>query len=148
MSASIHDLGWDEIRRETQRLERHAVKVGIQADESYADGTDLLDVAIYNEFGTETIPARPFMRQTADDNRANAARVGERYYELILSGQMTAFRALEGLGEWYQGVNRKSVRSTPWTPNAPYTIAKKGSAQPLIDKGKLVGAIRWEVERL
>lgn len=148
MSASVHDLGWEQIKRETRRLERHAVKVGIQADETYEDGTDLLDIAIYNEFGTETIPSRPFMRQTADMNRANAAKVGERYYDMILAGQMTAFQALQRVGEWYQGVNRKSVRETPWVPNAPLTIAKKGSNKPLIDKGKLVNSIRWEMDRL
>ena len=33
-----------------------------------------------------------------------------------------------------------------WAPNSPMTIENKGSAMPLIDKGRLRGAITYEVE--
>lgn len=33
-----------------------------------------------------------------------------------------------------------------WQPDAPATIAKKGSEDPLIDKGRLKGAVTFEVE--
>lgn len=143
-SVEVRDLGYKALERRLKQLDRYVVDVGIQSGENSTDGTDLLDIAIYNEFGTETIPSRPFMRQTADENRRKAGIVGERYYDMILSGQMSPFRALGSIGQWYQDVNRKALRDTPWTPNAPATVAKKGSNQPLVNKGRLVNAIRWE----
>lgn len=32
-----------------------------------------------------------------------------------------------------------------WQPNSPYTAANKGSEKPLVDKGKLRGAVTFEV---
>ena len=32
-----------------------------------------------------------------------------------------------------------------WKPNSPLTMAQKGSAMPLVDKGKLSGAVTYEV---
>jgi hypothetical protein len=149
MTVEVRDLGWNALRQRIKLLDEHVVDVGIQAGEDDAEGTDLLDIAIYNEFGTETIPSRPFMRQTANENRQKAGEVGERYYQMILTGQMTPFKALRGIGQWYEGVNRKSLRETPWTPNAPATIAKKRlrSDKPLVDKGRLVSTIRSEVRQ-
>lgn len=140
------DMGLDALERDMRELERHSVKIGIQAGEGEQDGTDLLDIAIYNEFGTATIPSRPFMRQTADRQADNAGKIGERYLELVITGKLTPVNAYRRLGEWYQGVQRDAVRHGGWAPNAPSTIRRKGSNKPLIDTGKLVNAIRYEVE--
>lgn len=140
------DMGLDALERDMRALERHSVKIGIQAGEDEQDGTDLLDIAIYNEFGTDTIPSRPFMRQTADKQVENAGKVGERYLSMVITGTLTPIDAYKRLGEWYQGVQRQAVITGPWTPNAPSTIKRKGSSKPLIDTGKMVNAIRYEVE--
>jgi len=45
-----------------KRLTELQVHVGFQSgDDPYEDGTDLVSVAAYNEFGSSSTPARPFM---------------------------------------------------------------------------------------
>ena len=57
--------------RELAELKDLEVRVGFQrGDASEEDGTDMCDVAAYNELGTDHIPARPFIRQSVDDNES------------------------------------------------------------------------------
>ena len=52
-----------------QELSKLEVRVGFQAGEAQEeDGTDICEVAAYNELGTEHIPARPFLRKSVDEN--------------------------------------------------------------------------------
>ena len=43
---------------------------GSSAGNPYPDGTPVAAVAAFNEFGTDRIPPRPFMRQTIAKNQA------------------------------------------------------------------------------
>lgn len=148
MNNDVRDIdhGFDKLIRGMEGLDSHSVKVGIQSDAGEHDGVDLVDIAVWNEFGTKTIPARPFMRHTAENQADNASKVGDRYVGLVIEGKLNPVEVYKRIGEWYQGVQRDAVRSGPWVPNAPSTIAKKGSSRPLIDTGKMVNAIRYEVE--
>ena len=56
-------------KRMLQELSKLEVRVGFQAGEAQEDdGTDICEVAAYNELGTEHIPARPFLRKSVDEN--------------------------------------------------------------------------------
>lgn len=143
----VIDKGFDKFVRRVAALDGAGVKVGIQADAGKSDDgvTDLLDIAIYNELGTATIPDRPFMRDAAEKYEHDAQLVAGHVYDKVAEGRATPDAALRTLGEYYQGKQQEHIRSGPWEPNAPSTIAKKGSSQPLIDKGKMIQAIRYEV---
>lgn len=92
------------------------------------------------------IPSRPFIRQTFDENEANLSRLVERMEDEILAGRITRKKALTQIGQTHQNQIQKAM-NTPgkFEPNAPSTIRKKGSAQPLKDKGRLVQSINFEV---
>ena len=42
-------------------------------------------------------------------------------------------------------VKKGIVSGKNFAPNHPYTVAKKGSSKPLIDKGDLIGSVTYEV---
>jgi hypothetical protein len=121
------------------------VKVGLRSGPAN-DGVQIVDYAALNEFGTETIPARPFMRHTADTQENAARAYVRRLVGPLLDGKMAVDNVLEAVGLWYQAALRRTIRQSPsWAvPNAKPTIAAKGSSVPLVDDGMLVGAIDYE----
>jgi hypothetical protein len=141
----VIDHGLDQLLRQADALNGSGVKVGIQAEVDSQDGVDMFDIAVFNEFGTADIPARPFVRNAAEKNRQDIATVMDHLARKVEDGAADADAALETLGQWYQGRQQAHIRSGEFVPNAPATIKKKGSSVPLIDKGKLVNAVRYEV---
>lgn len=142
---TTHDRGFERIRREIRRLEGRSIKVGIQSDAgAEPDGAAIVNVAAWNEFGTEHIPSRPFMRHMADTKRGSLHQVATRAYNTLLSGG-SADATLGIVGQWYEGEQKWVLRDGPWTPNAPSTVAAKGSATPLIDTARMVNAIRYVI---
>ncbi|SSW67305.1 hypothetical protein AVE30378_02555 [Achromobacter veterisilvae] len=148
MSTKSTDKGFDQFVRLTRAINGRGVKFGIQADagKDPETGADLLDIAIFNEYGTETIPARPFMRDFAEKNGKALGQAMERVAGAVQDGQLGVDAALDQLGAFAEKHQRAHVQqSKKWAkPNAPSTVQKKGSDVPLIDQGLMVGAIRYE----
>ena len=140
----VIDKGLADVLRQSSALNGTGVKVGIQAGQGQQDGTDMLDIAVFNEFGTATIPARPFMQDAADKYHEDTGRVMEHLAKKVQEGA-DAGQALETLGQWYQAQQQAHIRSGEFQPNAPATVKRKGSSVPLIDKGQLVNSVRYEV---
>ncbi len=173
MSVTKSDTaGLDAYMARVLALDGHGVKVGVQSDAGSHDGTSLLDIAIYNEFGTDTIPARPFIRDFANKNGKVLGIAMDRMADAVTAGKKSVGDALGTLGEFAQQHQQAHVRkSKSWAvPNKPATIRAKSSSKsqglsstpvsmisggsgrlvfgdssiPLIDHGVLVNAIRWE----
>ncbi len=151
--------------KKLQRLLREAgkggvsgVKVGFFSTARYDDkrGTPVAAVAAWNEFGTKTIPERPFFR--------NALAESERGFSNILAKgidteKMVVDEQLAGrVGAYVQGEIQASIIALNDPPNSPKTIAQKrkklhgkkgtgGGETPLIDTGAMLDAVAWEVER-
>ena len=142
------DHGWKRVKGEMKAAQNSGVKVGILSDETetYDDGADMLLVAAANEFGTADghIPARPFIRGSYDQNRSGLARTAQRLWDQVLAGRLTTKRALGLLGEQHQGQVQEYMTALDTPANAPRTVARKGSSNPLIDEGRLRNSIRWE----
>lgn len=147
MSVRERDMGWRRIQREMRAAERESVKVGVLGDAGTdEEGTDLILIAAANEFGTSDgrIPPRPFVRGAFDARQQELAQMQERLWSLVLRGRITVVRALALMGEEHQGQIQEYMTALDTPPNAPRTIAEKGSSNPLIDEGTLRRAIRWE----
>jgi hypothetical protein len=123
-----------------------SVKVGIFGNET-EDGTSVVDYAIYNEFGTRSIPARPFMATTVERYKAQTDKFIDKLAVDIEDNKIKPNMALKRLGLYFQAMIRKTIKDGPWTPNAPATIAIKGSSKPLVDTGRMIGAVNYEVTR-
>lgn len=145
MSVIDKDMGYQTIITNLSRL-KGTVKVGIMADAgSEKNGASLVEVAAYNEFGTQHIPARPFVRQTTDNNRGAWGRMAAQLEDRVAHG-MSPHQALEILGNKAEGDMKKTIGRGHFAPNAPNTIKQKGSSQPLIDTGRMRNSVSHKVE--
>ncbi len=142
------DMGWGKIKKEAHRLATMAVEIGVQSGETAPDGADMADIAAVQEFGSEknNIPARPFMRESFDKNVDDLDRFMQDAGNRIMQGQITVDKGLDLVGQKMTGIIQKGISDGPWTPNAPGTVAQKGSSQPLIDTGRLRQSIRHVVK--
>lgn len=107
---------------------------------------DLASVAIYNEFGTETIPERSFMRSTIDDNNKDIVNKIAIEENKVIDGKQTISKMLDRIGIIVKSMIQKKIKAAAsWaTPNAPSTLRKKGNKPPLTDTGQLARDIDYK----
>jgi len=144
VEVKLIDHGFDNIIRQALKLDGKGVKVGIRRGKGSHDGTDMLDIAVYNHFGTATIPARPFVSDCAEKNAGQIQEAQKRLVYRVYQGGLSADGVLAELGAWYVNVQKGHILHGGWTPNAPATIKRKGSNRPLVDTGQLVNTVDWE----
>jgi hypothetical protein len=99
---------------------------------------NLIDIVIWMEFGTKTIPERSFIRATAD---AIHEEIREYIAELvgqIYDGTMTVEVALDRVALKVIAKTKDRIRHGIDPPLALSTVARKGSTTPLIDTGQLL----------
>ncbi len=139
------DLGFNQILRNLRELDGKTVKAGILKNAGKEpNGTSLVDVAIYNEFGTSRIPSRPFLRIATDKHKTTWLNESERIVDKVLAKYNPNFSILGN--EMVENIRDVIGNKSLLAPNAPSTIRKKGHDKPLIDKGKLKSSIAYEVE--
>jgi len=148
MPVSIRDKdhGFTRIKLDFKKLRGRGVKVGLMGNEQ-VEGTSVVDYATYNEFGTSRIPARPFMQRTADEGKEEITRFTEHLVGQMIDGKIDDTTVLKNLGEKYTSMVKKTIRDAKnWAvPNDPATIKAKGSSSPLIDTGRMIGAVSYEI---
>ena len=102
-------------------------------------------VAAWNEFGTETIPERPFFRRAIAEMEggiSNIVKAGIDTKKMVVDDRLA-----DRVGAYAQGQLQESLTALKEPPNAPSTIKEKGSSSPLIDTGHMRESVTWEVER-
>ncbi|MGH8441068.1 MAG: hypothetical protein ACRERW_18770, partial [Pseudomonas sp.] len=107
---------------------------------AYPDGTPVTLVAAVNQYGSQSmgIPARPFMTEGAKAALAgDAGKVAETLVPLLNEGKITVAEILKKMGPFAEASFKGVFTGVAWTPNANYTVEKKGSSQPLIDTSLL-----------
>lgn len=139
-------------RRLVQQLrpEPH-VKEGypIESSETDADhdGVTNLLIAAVHEFGTDDgrIPQRSHIRSYFDEERKKIERFAASKAGQVLDGRITLRQALEQIGLLMLSLHKKKIRSSIPPPNAPSTIARKGSDKTLIDTGQMLNSSTTKV---
>ncbi|MFY0735620.1 hypothetical protein [Aurantimonas sp. NFXS3] len=119
------------------------VKVGLPSGQAPGD---LVAIGIYNEFGTRTIPERPFIRNAVRGNDHGIRSVTGKAAAQIMRGEISMQAAMARLGIYFQGKIQAEITALDSPPNAPSTIRQKGSSNPLIDTGRLRSSISWKIE--
>ncbi|EGT79337.1 hypothetical protein [Haemophilus haemolyticus] len=147
VEVKINNKGLEKELELINKIGKASVKVGVQADAGVhsESGENLIDIGIWNEYGTAHIPSRPFIRQTFEDNQQAVAQYLGRVVANVAKGG-DLVQELSKLGQWYQDKQKKTLTSYPWTPNAPSTRKRKKSSKPLVDTSQLVNSIRYKVE--
>lgn len=145
--------GWSDLTPEGARyfaqldeLASYVIKVGFpEGSGGYEDGTTVAEVAAYNDLGTSTIPARPFMEQ-AFNNHGDVMKGLCEQAQAILSSGGAAQAALDTVGSGCKALIQAEIVSGGFVPNAPSTIRQKGSSTPLIDTGTMRGSVSYVIE--
>jgi hypothetical protein len=143
------DHGWQALFKRVKEIESSYIKVGVLDDGKSNTGGDLSigEIAVVNEFGTEdgTIPARSFMRSTFDEKREDMVALGKKLMGAVVDGKMRIKQALDVMGLKLSTEMKKKITEGAGVPppNAPATVAKKGSARTLVDTGRMLGSITW-----
>lgn len=107
----------------------------------------VLDIAVINNFGTEDerIPARPFMKLSAPKIIKDTNKTKKTLLPTLNRGAVSKKDILEAVGAQAAGIIAEEIRDLKSPPNALVTIEKKGSANPLIDTGKLRQSVSYVV---
>lgn len=114
-------------------LESKTMRVGIMETKSYQDGPLIAQVGYWNEYGTDTIPSRPFFRT------AIANVKGEMVETIAKSLRKNDVEtALRHGGEVLANELKTQVLTWSDPPNAPSTQRKKGFNAPLRGQDRLL----------
>ena len=118
------------------------VQVGFPA----GTDTDIITRAVANEFGTSRIPERPFLRNAMRANKDKSHAAMGSAAKGLLRGDASLHQVLSKLGAIAQGDIQKEIRDLDTPPNAPSTIKRKKSSNPLIDTGEMRQRVTWKVD--
>lgn len=129
------------------------VTIGVHEDAgSYGTGKDapsVVEVALWNEFGTRDIPERSFMRSTFDENVAKINQWREEAVKHMVMDGWSVEKALEMIGLRIQTLVQNKIKSNVPPPNAPSTAAAKTkegvAARTLIESGLLLRSVTYKV---
>lgn len=100
-------------------------------------GPSILEVAIWNNFGTESIPRRAFMELAAKNMQPKFKKMMKDAVKRINSGEITLEQVLKLAAQMGEAEVRKAIMEGEWPGNSPETIAAKESETPLMDSGDM-----------
>lgn len=93
------------------------------------------------------IPERSFIRAGYDENEKKIIRETEKLLHSVIMLELPVEVFFNTLGELLSGFIQEYLTDLREPPNHPYTVAQKGSSNPLIDTGRLRQAITYRVVR-
>jgi hypothetical protein len=145
--------GQEMVKQFLERIGKGAdsyVSVGVhEGAGSYPDGQSVVEVALWNEYGTRTVPERSFLRSTVDENIPLLNQWREEMIKKVLHEGWTVHKALEAIGFRIQVLIQNKIKSNVPPPNAPSTVDAKNAhgvaPNTLIDTGLLLRSITYQV---
>lgn len=135
----VNHVNVNQILKDLARLDGTVVSAGVM------DAKNATKAAM-NEYGTEKIPQRPFLRTSVNRYGKSWGSKSAKAVQSVMQG-MPISQATELVGMQMKADISKTLTSGPWTPNSAATIAKKGSSRPLVDTGELRASITYRVEK-
>lgn len=135
----------ERLKKALEEIQKLEVFVGFQAGEAKSeDGVDVATYAAFNEIGTSSVPPRPFMRQSVDDNADRIQAFQERCIRQLVNGKSPE-TVLRQIGVFQKGLVQDEITDGSFTPNSPATIRRKGSDKPLIDHGTMRKSVNYQI---
>lgn len=121
----------------------------VREDENSKEPLNNAELLAIHEHGTidGRIPARPLLEPVLKQESKFINEGFEKYISLMTDGETEeAETYLEKMALYLEGRLKAYFENNDWTPNAPITIKRKGSAMPLIDTGDLRRSIKAFVD--
>lgn len=150
MSAKVKDKMTPEgikFRRMLKELAEKEVRIGFQHGKATEDdGTDICDVAAWNELGTVNMPSRPFLRKSVDENESKINNFLQSKKKELVRG-VSAEQVLKEIGIFQKDLIQEKITEGSFAPNAESTIRQKGSSKPLIDSGRMRQSVNYVIQK-
>lgn len=146
------DMGFDQLMTtfKLNSKESH-VNVGFLQSSGMHRDSDMTVAALaaVHEFGSSDgrIPQRSFMRSAVSMNKNAIQTLIDKLAAKVADGDMQRDAALGVIGQFLKDKIISRINSNIPPPNAPSTIARKGSSHTLIDTGQLKSSVNWEIKK-
>lgn len=92
------------------------------------------------------IPERAFLRNGYDESIDEVLDKADSIVGNAIDGTITVETFFETIGLLLKGKIQDYAIELNSPPNHPYTVDHKGSSNPLVDSGDMIGAITYKVE--
>jgi len=144
---------WNEFTAHFKDIPQVAVGFpkGEATSAQYPDGTSVVDVAFWNNYGTKNeeggvaIPARRFMDIAGKKSTLELGNVIKKLIPKVNDGKIKFKDVAEIVGQKAVAIFKREITELSEPPNAPATIAKKGSSNPLIDTGLMRQTVTFDI---
>jgi hypothetical protein len=153
MSTVVKNDKSADLFKKISQIKKGFVTIGVhEGAGSYPEGgPTVMQVALWNEFGTEDgIPERSFFRSAIDDNREILNKYKDELLTNIFDKNWPVEKALKALGFRIQILVQNKIRSNIPPPNALSTLEMKkyeGQGQKtLVATGLLLRSITYKVK--
>jgi len=135
------------LRKAFEQYNEISARVGVLSSAGSHGTMTLAEIAVVHEFGTSRIPQRSFLRSTLTEKRDDFIKFFSQLLKRVVEGGFGLDRVIGLVGQKMVAEVRKKISSGLGVPppNAPSTIARKGSARTLVDTGRLVSSITYEI---
>jgi len=138
------------IMKDLARVKKSEVFIGIPADKTQRKSDDINNASLLfiHTHGSpiNNIPERPVLEPAVAANKAVIAQPLGSAAQAVFAGDANkAARNLDRAGVVASNAAKRWFTDprNGWEPNAPSTVAQKGSSRPLIDTGELRRSITW-----
>lgn len=142
---------FDELVKSVGDVDGAYVDIGLHDDGATEEGGEYLlaEIGAVHEFGTKpgtvpAIPERSWLRSTSDERQERWGQRSDRALRKIEDGG-DPLQELTAVGELCASDVKRKITTLREPPNAPSTIARKGSSNPLIDTGTMRANVRSRV---
>jgi hypothetical protein len=141
------DFGFSQILKSLKALKNKQLHVGIlEGSGDNENGELIADYACANEYGTEHIPARSFMRSTFDEKNTDWNKALNGVAERVVGGEsIDVERAVGLVGEQVVNDIKEKISSNVPPPLKEATRARKKSSKTLIDTGIMHNSINFKI---
>ena len=98
------------------------------------------------------IPERSFLRAGYDQNRDQVLKLASKLLADVATGNMDASTVYQAVGMQLASKIKDHARDLASPANHPFTIARKGSSNPLVGGGdggggEMIGGITWRIAK-
>jgi|TARA_A100001391_G_scaffold72663_1_gene46508 hypothetical protein len=130
----------DALKKELDKFSSEYALIGIHEDAGNVEGENftMATLGATQHFGNDRVPARPFLD-------LGVAKGNQEYLHTIQKGikdGLTSKQIVERVGLLAVGNVKEYITDLRSPPNAPSTIKRKGSSNPLIDTGAMRASIK------
>lgn len=134
-------------QRMLKELADKEVRIGFEhGKDTEENGTDICDVAAWNELGTENMPSRPFLRKSIDENENTINAFLQSKKRELIEGA-SAEQVLKEIGIFQKDLIQEKITEGNFLANAESTRRQKGSSKPLIDSGRMRQSVNYVIQK-